>query len=220
MLRSLKELEGYTVNATDGDVGRVADFLVEDKRWTIRYLVVETGGFFNERRVLVSPVSFGKVEWSTRRVDLALTKNKIKNSPSIDTTRPVSRQEEWQLFRYYEYPYYWGYTGLWGMGAYPQLLGTGDIYADSAERLEHATGDVHLRSVNESRVIGIQAADDAIGHLDDFIVDDEETWELRYLVVDTQQILVRSLARRRCSPRIGPAAVAASRDRKIHVDVP
>ncbi len=81
MLRSLKDLEGYTVNASDGDVGSVVDFLVEDERWTIRYLVVETGGFFNERRVLISPVSFGKVEWSTRRVDLTLTRDKIKNSP-------------------------------------------------------------------------------------------------------------------------------------------
>ena len=215
MLRSLKDLEGYTVNASDGDVGRVVDFLVEDERWTIRYLVVETGGFFDERRVLISPVSFGNVEWSTRRVDLALTKDKIKNSPSIDTNQPVSRQHEWNLFRYYDYPYYWGYSGLWGIGAYPRLLGTGDIYADSAERLEHAPGDVHLRSVNEILGYHIQGKDDAIGHLDDFIVDDE-TWELRYLVVDTSNWWFGKKA------LIAPhwASSVSFPDRKIQVDVP
>jgi PRC-barrel domain len=215
MLRSLKDLEGYTVSASDGDVGRVVDFLVEDQRWTIRYLVVETGGFFNERRVLISPVSFGKVEWSTRRVELALTKDKIKNAPSIDTNQPVSRQHEWNFFRYYEYPYYWGYSGVWGIGAYPRLLGTGDIYADSAERLEHASGDVHLRSVNEILGYHIQGKDDAIGRLDDFIVDDE-TWELRYLVVDTSTWWFGKKA------LLAPywASSVSFADRKIQVDVP
>lgn len=184
MLRSLKDLERYTVNATDGDVGTVVDFLVEDSRWTIRYLVVETGSFFHERHVLVSPVSFGKVEWSSRRVDLTLTKEKIRNSPSVDVDKPVSRQHEWDFVRYYGYPYYWGYSGLWGVGDNPALLGAGEYYAESAERLEHAPGDVHLRSVKEILGYDIQGSDGAIGHLDDLVVDDT-TWELRYLVVDT-----------------------------------
>jgi hypothetical protein len=59
MLRSLKELERYKVNATDGHIGSVVDFLLDDQRWTVRYLVVETGSFFSERRVLITPISFG-----------------------------------------------------------------------------------------------------------------------------------------------------------------
>jgi sporulation protein YlmC with PRC-barrel domain len=160
------------------------DFLVEDQRWTIRYLVVQTSGFFSGRRVLVSPVSFGKVEWSTRRVDLALTKEKVKGSPDIDFDKPVSRQDEWDFFRYYGYPYYWGYSGLWGMGDRPALLGAGEYYAESAERLEHAKADVHLRSINEIFGYHIRGSDETIGHLADLIVDDE-TWEIHYLVVDT-----------------------------------
>lgn len=58
MLRSLKELEHYVVSAIDGEIGKVADFLLDDERWIVRYLVVETGGFFSGRRVLVSPISF------------------------------------------------------------------------------------------------------------------------------------------------------------------
>jgi len=44
MLRSLKDLERYTVNATDGDVGDVVNFFIDDERWIVRYLVVQTGG--------------------------------------------------------------------------------------------------------------------------------------------------------------------------------
>ena len=56
MLRSLDKLEHYKVRATDGDLGSVANFLIDDKHWTVRYLVVQTGGFFGGRRVLVSPI--------------------------------------------------------------------------------------------------------------------------------------------------------------------
>jgi hypothetical protein len=46
MLRSLKDLERYVVSATDGDIGSVVNFLLDDERWVVRYLVVETGDFF------------------------------------------------------------------------------------------------------------------------------------------------------------------------------
>jgi len=98
MLRSLKDLEGYAVNATDGDIGHVADFLLDDERWIVRYLVVETGGFFSGRRVLITPISFRQVDWSTRSFHLALTRDKVKNSPSVDVDKPVSRQQELDLF--------------------------------------------------------------------------------------------------------------------------
>lgn len=58
MLRSLKDLERFTVGATDGHIGKVVDFLLDDERWAVRYLVVEPGGFFDGRQVLISPISF------------------------------------------------------------------------------------------------------------------------------------------------------------------
>ena len=59
MLRSLKDLERYKVSASDGDIGSVVNFLFDDERWAVRYLVVDTGGFFSGRSVLISPISFG-----------------------------------------------------------------------------------------------------------------------------------------------------------------
>ncbi|NTV74062.1 MAG: hypothetical protein HGA66_07630, partial [Holophaga sp.] len=89
MLRSLKDLEGYAVAATDGELGSVADFLVEDAGWTCRYLVVRTGTFFDERDVLISPMFFRKVEWGSRAFHLALTCKQIRESPGEGTTNTI-----------------------------------------------------------------------------------------------------------------------------------
>ena len=183
MLRSLKELERYKVNATDGNIGSVVNFLLDDQRWTVRYLVVETGSFFSERRVLITPISFRQVDWSTKQFHLALTMDKVKRSPNVDVDMPVSRQHERDYYGYYGYPYYWADAGLWGMSAYPGALATSRWYDASVENAE-TSGDIHLRSVNEVRGYTIQGSDEAIGHVDDFIVDDE-SWEVCYLVVDT-----------------------------------
>jgi len=185
MLRSLKDLEHYTVSATDGDLGSVTNFLLDDERWTVRYLVVETGGFFTGRRVLISPAFFQRAEWATRRFHLALTRDKIKNSPSIDVDKSVSRQHESEYYGYYGYPYYWGYTGLWGMGGSPGLLAPYKIDAAPSPAPRVARdGDAHLRSIREVIGYDIQGSDGSIGRVADFIVDDE-TWEVRYLVLDT-----------------------------------
>jgi hypothetical protein len=184
MLRSLKDLEHYTVRATDGDIGSVVNFLVDDERWGVRYLVVETGGSFQGRRVLISPVSFGEPDWPGKTFPLALTMDKIRNSPGIDTDQPVSRQHERDYDDYYGHSYYWGYQGMWGLGAYPGPLANARVDEARPGQADKAASDVHLRSAAELRGYHIQGSDHAIGHVDDFIVDDE-TWAVRYLVIDT-----------------------------------
>jgi hypothetical protein len=183
MLRSLKDLERYTISASNGDVGKVVNFLLEDEHWTIRYLVAETDGLINGRQVLISPISFRKADWETRHFHVALTMEKVKKSPSVNTHIPISRQYERDYYRYYGYPYYWGYLGLWGMGGYPGLLAD-NKWDESPNEHSDKAGDVHLRSVEEVRGYHIQGNDEGIGHIIDFIVDDE-SWEVRYLVIDT-----------------------------------
>jgi hypothetical protein len=184
MLRSLKDLERYDVSASDGDIGTVVDFLFDDDRWVVRYLVADTDGFFDSRRVLITPISFQQADWGSRRFHVALTREKVKNSPGIDVDRPVSRQHERDYYGYYGYPSYWGYPGAWGLGTYPSLLADPGWNIPGSNQLAEAPADTHLRSASEVRGYHIQGTDDTIGHVEDFIVDDE-TWHLRYLVVDT-----------------------------------
>jgi hypothetical protein len=185
MLRSLNELERYKVTATDGPIGTAVDFFLDDERWAVRYLVVETAGFLDGRRVLVSPISFRSAEWASRQFHVALTKDKVKHSPGVDVDKPVSRQHEQDYARYYGYPSYWGYTGgLWGMGPSPQLLAPGSWDEARAVDAHVAFGDVHLRSAQEIHGYEIEGSDGVIGHVGDLIVDDE-TWAIRYLRIDT-----------------------------------
>jgi hypothetical protein len=161
----------------------VSNFLLDDQKWTIRYLVADTGGFFKGRRLLISPISFREIDWPAHRMHLALTKEKVEKSPGIDTDKPVSRQHEEDYYQYYGYPQYWGYSGLWGTGSYPGSLASGRWNESPGPRTE-PPGDPHLRSAMELRGYKVQATDTAVGHVADFIVDDE-TWQVRYLVIDT-----------------------------------
>jgi hypothetical protein len=162
----------------------VANFLFDDEKWAIRHLVVETGHFFDERRVLISPISFRTVDWARRLFHLGLTMDEVRKSPGVDTDQPVSRQHERDYYDYYGYPYYWGAMGVWGTGYYPALMGTRPPDLASTKRSAEMSGDAHLRSVVEVHGYDIEGVDDRIGFATDFIVDDE-SWEIRYLVVDT-----------------------------------
>src|SRR5689334_4092581 len=114
MIRGADGLKGFTIGATDGEVGGVNDLYFDDERWVIRYLVVDTGNWLPGRKVLISPHAVRTTQWELRRVDVALTRQQVKGSPDIDTDKPVSRQHEAAFFSYYGYPAYWDGTSLWG----------------------------------------------------------------------------------------------------------
>jgi hypothetical protein len=138
MLRSLKDLENCEIGATDGSIGHVKGFYFDDHTWVIRYLVVDAGNWLSSRKVLVSPVSIQHPNWAERLLPVAITREQVKNSPSIDTDKPVSRQNEMDYLGYYGYPLYWGGAGIWGEGMYPAGMYPGYIgYASpGAERAE------------------------------------------------------------------------------------
>jgi hypothetical protein len=182
---SVKNLKGYAIGATDGDIGKVDDFYFDDEFWTIRYLVAETGSWLFNRKVLISPFALGKVDVSRERLDVTLTKKQVEKSPGIDTDKPVSRQHEASYFDYYGYPYYWVGPDLWGPMAYPRLSGAVQRRNEEANAKREEAYDSHLRSANIVTGYHIEATDGGIGHVEDFIIDGE-TWEIRYMVVDTQ----------------------------------
>jgi sporulation protein YlmC with PRC-barrel domain len=188
MFRSIKDLRGFALRATDGVIGKVDDFYFDDDDWGIRYLVVETGTWLLGRKVLISPMSVGHAGWMARQLPVALTRTQVELSPDIDTRKPVSRQHEAEYSRYYGYPFYWGGAGLWGMGAYPGDLTTqGGIEEDLKAHGISGTpssDDCHLRSSNAVIGYHIKTTDGDIGHLEDLLVDDS-TWAIRYLIVNT-----------------------------------
>ena len=190
MLRTAGELKGVTIEAMDGDIGSVQDLYFDDQTWTIRYLVVDTGTWLPGRQVLISPFAFQVVAGASR-LRTSLTKDQIKDSPSVDTDRPVDRQREIAFSQYYGYPYYWVGPYRWGDLAYPTLpIAAAPTTAVDEEMLarERESTDPHLRSDRDVTGYYIQATDGDLGHVEDFLVDDE-TWAIRYCIVDTRNWL-------------------------------
>jgi len=198
MLRSTKDLEGYGIAATDGDIGHVKDFYFDDHTWVVRYLEVETGAWLASRKVLISPISVGEPNWSAKTLPVTLTREQVKSSPDIDTNKPVSRQHEMDYAGYYGYPYYWGGDGMWGGGGYPNMMlpgyeGAGTPASDpkqegavpASQRANRENeGDPHLRSTSEVDDYHLHATDGDVGHVEGMLIDDK-SWAVRYLIVNT-----------------------------------
>ena len=190
MLRSMKALNGFAIGATDGDVGTITDCFFDDVSYTVRYVVVDAGGWLSERKVLLSPIAFRAMDWEHRRITAALTKSQVEKSPDIDTHMPVSRQHETEYLGYYGYTPYWEGPHLWGASPYPFVdSAPAPSAADLAReqrwtREARARNSPHLRSSRAVAGHHIQAIDGDIGHVDDYLVDDR-SWAIHYMVVDT-----------------------------------
>ena len=104
MQRSVKQVIGYSIGAADGEMGQVSDFLFDDHTWTIRYLVAGTGKWLPGRKVLISPAGLRSVDWLNSVLHVNRTKEEIENSPPVESDKPVSRQKEAELSRYFGWP--------------------------------------------------------------------------------------------------------------------
>lgn len=189
MLRSTKELMGYHMLATDGPFGKVKDMLFDDRLWTVRYLVVDTGRWLPGRKVIVSPAQFGEPVWKDRAIPVGLTMKEIEDAPPLEADAPVSRKYERLWLKRFRQPTLPTPMGPMGTSV---VADTGVM--DTADREEAKTmaeeedESTHLRSLDEVCGYDIRATDGEMGHVEEFILDDER-WRLQYLVVDTRKWL-------------------------------
>lgn len=189
MLRSIDGIMNYRLEATDGEFGRLKDFLFDEEAWVTRYIVADTGNWLPGRKVLISPVSLGEPDWGSKHFPVKLTKKQIEESPPLATDEPVSRKFEKLYFDHFQMPYYWMSGSPWGLEPYPPVAPV--VKAENSLRLKEEREEIEatrLRSYKEVKGYHIQASDGEIGHVEDFIVDDA-TWVFRYMVVDTRKWL-------------------------------
>lgn len=100
-LRSTKEVSGYAIYATDGHIGHIDDFIVDDETWMIRYLVVNNLDWWHSKRVLLPPDWIGAVNWARRTVTVDVTKDQVKNAPAWEYNSPINSTFEDTLYKYY-----------------------------------------------------------------------------------------------------------------------
>jgi hypothetical protein len=190
MLRPARQLENFELRARDGRIGHVTDFFFDDRRWTIRYFVVDTGSWLGHREVLVAPTAVHTPEWADRALPVDLTMDQVRGSPAIDAEGPVTREHELALIQYYNWPMYWGTPGFSDglLYALPPF-GLADELALRRPPVSHAPATLdeqhHIRSVNDVRGHHVVANDGQIGHVEDFLIDDT-TWEIECLVIGTR----------------------------------
>jgi hypothetical protein len=160
MLRNADTMRGYRLGAADGEIGKVSDLYFDDDTWTIRYFVVQTGTWLDDKRVLIAPRRIGKVEADREVLDTSLTREEVEASPPAASDKPVSECME-VIF----HPYY----------AFPPAFEAEDCRKDT---------DVHLRSMKAVEGYTVAATDGDIGRVAGFILDDAD-WAVRYVEVDT-----------------------------------
>ncbi len=198
MIINGKTTEHCEIRARDGSVGKVRDLYFDDQHWQVRYLVVDTGTWLAGRTVLIPPHVITSRDWHQSSLGVNLTKEQVRNSPDVDTQRPVSRQYEASLHEYYGWPYYWAAPAaaagiaeptvpmVTPLSAAPRAL-PGDPRATAGEPMR-SEGDPHLRSLHAVKGSHLAATDGSVGHVEDFLFEDG-AWTLRYMIVDTRNWL-------------------------------
>ena len=106
-LRSVAAVSGYHVHATDGEIGHVDGFIIDDSTWSIRYLIINTSNWWVGHQVVVSPEWIQSVSWAESRFTTDLTRQKIKDSPPYTGDEALARSEESSLYKHYGRSGYW-----------------------------------------------------------------------------------------------------------------
>jgi uncharacterized protein YrrD len=106
-LRSTHDVSGYHIQAADGEIGHVEDFVIDDETWAIRYLIVDTHNWWAGKKVLVSPKWIERVSWNDLKVFVNLSRESVKQSPEYTEESLLTRDYEIGLHRHYNRQGYW-----------------------------------------------------------------------------------------------------------------
>jgi hypothetical protein len=185
LLHSVKELSGYTIEARDGHIGSPYEFCFDDQTWYLRYAVVDTGDWLLGHKIMISLDQFDPPEPAERTLAVKHTLQEVQDSPSIETNKPVYLQRKSGVYDYLGWSSGMHMSGTWLISPIAgQLLDE----AEQGRARERGEYDPHLRSTREVFGYHIDATDGELGHIEDFIVDDQ-TWRIGYIVIDTHNWL-------------------------------
>lgn len=183
MLHYLTLLNGYQIIASDGDSRGISDFYFDDQTWMIRYLITKIGKPFSKRNVLVSPRMFEELDCKKHVLPVELTQAQLESSPSIDTDLPVALQLKRKQLRHYGWEFYFAGES-WV--ANPNLKAT---YRSMKNQTNNGGKpfDPHLRAAKFIIGFHIHTADETIGYVRDFLID-ETTWSIRFIVANKRAV--------------------------------
>jgi sporulation protein YlmC with PRC-barrel domain len=191
MLWSIRELQGYTIEATDDTFGAVADIYFHDVGWVARYVVADTRRWLPGRQVLIPLGELKQPDRRKKTFSVSLTRQEVEEAPSLAADEPVSRQHEEDLHAYF------GWRPYWVRGPFEGPVPTverareyeGEEEEPIAEDAKKQGGhDRHLRSAGEIQGYDVHAGDEDVGHVEDLVLDDE-SWLVKFIVINTRDFL-------------------------------
>jgi uncharacterized protein YrrD len=106
-LRSTHDVSGHYVQATDGEIGHVEDFIIDDETWAIRYLIIDTRNWWPGKKVLISPQWIERVSWDELTVFVNVLREAIKQAPEYTEKSLPTRDYETGLHKHYNRQGYW-----------------------------------------------------------------------------------------------------------------
>ena len=106
-LRSARAVSGHGIRATDGDLGHVEDFLIDEQDWAIRYLIVDPRSWWPGAHVLIGTDWIRGVSWEDAVVEVDVSRDAVRNAPPFEPAETFGRDEEARLYGHYGRPGYW-----------------------------------------------------------------------------------------------------------------
>jgi hypothetical protein len=106
-LRSGNAVMRYYVHASDGDIGHVQGFLLDEQSWAIRYLIVNTSNWWLGHQVIIAPQWIADLNWAESTLTLDLTRDAVKDAPLYDPQVVLDRAFEQGMHEHYGRAGYW-----------------------------------------------------------------------------------------------------------------
>jgi hypothetical protein len=170
-MQGLKHMFGYRVQAKDGQIGKVEDFFIEEASWSVRYMVIRTGGLLSGERALMPISCIASTDVDRRTIDVSFSRTQLTEVASPDTVRPVSAEMENRL------------KALYGGADHRRDRGFLRIGWDVPQP-PHAVSS--LRSVREITSYRIETIEGPCGLCTDLLAY-TANWNIPYLVVNTKE---------------------------------
>lgn len=186
MLHYASNIENYNLQATDGELGKVKNWYLDDLNWIIRYAAVDTRKWLPGRKVLISPSAIQTIDADNEEVRVRHDKDTVRDSPPLDETESINNDHEISLNEYYGWAPYWHGTDLWGQTSQPMLEefrgGQTELTTDKIEEISRER-EYTLRETDDIKNnFTVFARKEQLGVVDDLLID-EENWKVRYLVI-------------------------------------
>ena len=190
MLLSLKELAGFSIQAQDGEIGKVNDFYFDDHEWVVRHLIDKTGFGLLGKQTLITPDVIEMIDLDERRLTISLIREQVENSPSRSEEKPLARDmakkvADDNLFRRQVSGDQSGDETSFAvaLSAQPKI-----IPFKREMRQDLVPDGPNLHSSNDVMGYQISTNNGQLGHIVDMMIDDE-TWAIQYLVVGSKKEL-------------------------------